>query len=310
MATAINLKDLTEKEQLFTAGHRMCDGCGAPIAARHILLAAEKPVVLVGSTGCLEISTAAMPFTNYKVPWYHSAFENAAAIASGIEAAYRALRRRGRIDKDLGFIVLAGDGGSYDIGLQALSGMLERGHRCLFVCYDNGAYMNTGIQRSGATPYGAWTTTTYSGEAFQGKPQHRKDLTAIAAEHGAYAAQASIHNYRDLFTKVRKALDREGASFLNLFAPCPRGWRYDSSQTVEISRLAVETRFWPLFEVEERGTRWVVNYVPRRPLPVEEFLRKQGRFEHFFQKGNRHLLEEFQREVDRQWDYLLRRAKM
>ncbi|MDI6893894.1 MAG: thiamine pyrophosphate-dependent enzyme [Bacillota bacterium] len=306
---SVNLKELATRGSPLTSGHRLCDGCAAPTIAKQVMLGAGKPVVIVQPTGCLEISSVVFPYTAWKTPYYHNAFENAAAVASGVEAALKARKRRGDLpaDFDVAVVAIGGDGGTYDIGFQALSGALERGHRMLYVCYDNGAYMNTGIQRSGATPFGAWTTTTHVGSAYKGKVQHRKDLTAIAADHNAaYVAQASPHNFRDLMRKVKKAVDADGASFLNVISPCWRGWRFPEEETIEMARLAVETCYWPLYEVE-RG-KVTVSYVPREKKPVSEWLKKQGRFSHFFAPGNEGMLAELQAEVDREWEELLARA--
>lgn len=310
MTAPISLKELSKKPDLFTSGHRLCDGCAAPIALKQILLAAENPPVMVSPTCCTEISSAVYPFTSWAVPWYHNAFENAGAVLSGIESAYKALQRTGKMPKDkkFSFIAFGGDGGTYDIGFQSLSGALERRHKMLYVCYDNGAYMNTGIQRSGATPFGAWTTTSYAGSAYQGKTQPRKDLVSICAEHGAYAANASISHWRDFMNKVKTALAYDGPSFIAVTAPCQRGWRFDSNLTIEIARLAVETRWWPLFEVKDG--KWTINYTPKKDLPVTEFLKPQGRFAHFFKKGNEHLIEEFQKQVDEKWAQLVAKSKM
>ncbi|MDN5346542.1 MAG: pyruvate ferredoxin oxidoreductase beta subunit [Clostridia bacterium] len=309
---ALNLKELSQREPLFTGGARLCVGCPAPMIVKQVLYAAPHNPIVVNPTCCLEVSSAVFPYSSWKVPYYHNAFENAAAVASGIERAVVALKKRGRLarDKEFDIIVIGGDGGTYDIGLQALSGMLERGHRCLYVCYDNGAYMNTGIQRSGATPYGAWTTTSHVGPAQKGKQQPRKDIVQIAAAHGAYAANASLHAWRDLMRKVQTALNYDGPSFINVQAPCPRGWRFPSSKTVEIARLGTECCFYPLYEVTDGGKKWIINHTPRRKLPVEDYLRPQGRFAHFFQKGNEYLIEEFQRQVDERWEHLLKLAEM
>jgi len=233
------------------------------------------------------------------------AFENSAATVSGIESAFKGLKRAGKIpaDKRVKFVAFGGDGGTYDIGLQSLSGAMERGHDMVYVCYDNGAYMNTGIQRSSATPKGAWATTSEVGAAQQGKQQRRKDLTQIMAAHNIpYVAQASISHWKDLTTKAEKAFAVEGPAFLNVFAPCPRGWRIPSNQSVEIAKLAVQTGFWPLYEVEDGVFRQTVRVVNRKP--VEEFLKPQGRFKHVFKPENAALLAEMQADVDRAWDQL------
>ncbi len=306
---AVNLKKLAGQGSPLAPGHRLCSGCAAPTVAKQALLAAGKPAVVVQPTGCLEISSVVFPYSAWRTPYYHNAFENAAAVASGIEAALKARRRRGDLpaDLDVAIITIGGDGGTYDIGFQALSGALERGHRILHICYDNGAYMNTGIQRSGATPFGAWTTTSHVGQALKGKPERRKDLTAIVAGHNpAYVAQASPHNFRDFMRKVKKAVDADGPSFINVIAPCWRGWRFPEEETIEVARLAVDTCYWPLLEVQDG--KWTLNYVPRKKKPLADWLRKQGRFSHFFEPGNEWMLEHLQAEVDRQWEELLTRA--
>jgi pyruvate ferredoxin oxidoreductase beta subunit len=268
-----------------------------------VLNAIDEPVVIVNATGCLEVSTALFPYTAWRVPWIHSAFENAGATVAGVEAMYRSLKRQGKIEQDIKFIAFGGDGGTYDIGLQSLSGALERGHDILYVCYDNQAYMNTGIQRSSATPMGAATTTTPSGLKSTGKMQWRKDLVAIAAAHDIpYVAQASPHRWKDLVTKARKGVSR-GPAFLNVLAPCNRGWRIDSAEAIKAAELAVETCFWPLYEVEEG--QWRLNYRPRRKQPVVDWLRREGRFKHLFTDEHQEVLDAFQKEVDRRWERLL-----
>jgi pyruvate ferredoxin oxidoreductase beta subunit len=308
MATPLKLKELYKREDRLTPGHRLCAGCAAPIVVRQILAAIDEPVVLSNATGCLEVSTTIYPYTAWDVPWIHSAFENAASTMAGVEAMYRSLVRQGKMEeRNIKFVAFGGDGGTYDIGIQALSGLLERGHRVLYVCYNNEAYMNTGIQRSGATPLGAWTTTSPVGRVIPGKPRPRKDLTAIAAAHDIpYAAQASPHNWRDLMRKVRKAVAADGASFLNVLSSCNRGWRHPTDMTIEISRLAADTCYWPLYEVE--NDEWRLTYRPKEKLPIEEFLRPQGRFRHLFREENKHVIEKLQAEVDRKWQQLLKRC--
>lgn len=308
--TRFTLKDIAAHEDRLGPGHRMCAGCGAPIVVRQILNAIEEPVIVANATGCLEVATTIYPYTAWRVPWIHSAFENAAATAAGAESMYRSLVRQGKIeDRQIKFLAFGGDGGTYDIGLQALSGALERGHDFLYICYDNQGYMNTGIQRSSATPYGASTTTSPAGTVIPGKQQHRKDLVAIAAAHNIpYTAQASLYRWKDLMTKVRKAVAVKGPAFLNVLAPCNRGWRSKTEEVVEDSKLAVETCFWPLFEVEYG--EWKLNFKPRTKLPVEEWLKTQGRFRHLFkdEEKNRPVIDELQAEVDRRWEALLKRC--
>jgi pyruvate ferredoxin oxidoreductase beta subunit len=248
------------------------------------------------------------PYSSWKVPFIHNAFENSAATVSGIEAAYKGLQRAGKIpaDKRMKFVAFGGDGGTYDIGLQSLSGAMERGHDMVYVCYDNGAYMNTGIQRSSATPFHAWATTSEVGKAQQGKPQRRKDLTSIIADHGVpYVGQASISHWRDLVSKAEKAFAVEGPAFLNILATCPRGWRSPYNKSVELAKLGVQTGFWPLFEVE--NGEWRMTTAMKQPTkPIEEFLKPQGRFRHLFKPGNEAILERCQQYVDSEWQKLLK----
>ena len=305
-----NFKEIQERQERFTPGHRMCAGCGGSIAVRNVLKALHRgdKAVIGNATGCLEVSSYMYPYTSYEDSYIHNAFENAGATLSGVETAFHALKKRGKIKDNYKFITFGGDGGTYDIGLQALSGAMERGHDMVYVCYDNGAYMNTGIQRSSATPMYADTTTTPSGTVSNGKPQPRKDLAAIIAAHNIpYVGQTTfIGNMKDLYVKSEKAIYTPGAAFLNIMAPCPRGWRYESPEIIEICKLAVETCYWPLFEVIDG--KWILNYQPKNKLPLEEFLKRQGRFKHLFKPGNEHLLEAFQQETDRRWEELLTRC--
>jgi pyruvate ferredoxin oxidoreductase beta subunit len=291
-------------------GHSLCQGCGVPMVVRTVLDTIETPVVVVSATGCLEVATTRFPTTAWNVPWLHVAFENAAAVASGVETAYRVLQRRGRLPHEgpVTFVVFAGDGGTYDIGLQALSGALERGHRFLFVCYDNEAYMNTGVQRSGATPFGASTTTSPPGSASLGKLQERKDLTAIvAAHHIPYVGQAAAVHWQDLSEKAGRAAAAAGPAFLNVLTDCPVGWGHEPKDSPHVLNAAVESRFWPLYEIV--GGRYRLTYEPRRPVPVVEWLRPQARFAHLFGPGAEERLEHIQRQVDADWETLLARCE-
>ncbi|MBP5745258.1 MAG: pyruvate ferredoxin oxidoreductase, partial [Lachnospiraceae bacterium] len=302
-------KEVMNKEERLAPGHRMCAGCGATIALRRELRALHEGdrAVIGNATGCLEVSTYMYPYTAWEDSYIHNAFENAGATLSGVETAYKALKKRGRLDKDenFKFITFGGDGGTYDIGFQSLSGAMERGHDMVYVCYDNGAYMNTGIQRSSATPMFADTTTTPVGKQSNGKMQNRKDLASIIADHDvAYVAQTTLtQDFKDLYVKSERAIYTEGAAFLNVLAPCPRGWRYETSDVMKICKLAIETCYWPLFEVDHG--KWTLSYEPKKKLPIEDFLREQGRFKHLFKPGNEDLLEQFQAEVDRRWEDLL-----
>lgn len=304
-----NFKEVMNKPERLAPGHRMCAGCGATIAVRGVLRALHEGdrAVIGNATGCLEVSTYMYPYTAWEDSYIHNAFENAGATLSGVETAYKALKKRGRLDEkeNYKFITFGGDGGTYDIGFQSLSGAMERGHDMVYVCYDNGAYMNTGIQRSSATPMFADTTTTPVGKQSNGKMQHRKDLASIIADHDvAYVAQTTLtQDFKDLYVKSERAIYTEGAAFLNVLAPCPRGWRYETDDIMRICKLAVETCYWPLFEVDHG--KWTLSYEPKKKLPIEDFLREQGRFKHLFKPGNEDLIEQFQAEVDRRWEDLL-----
>lgn len=305
-----NIKELSQIEERLAPGHRLCGGCGASIAVRQVLMGAGHQEVVCGSaTGCLEVSTTLFPYTSWKVPFIHNAFENAAATMSGVEAAFKALQKTGKIDADkkVKFVTFGGDGGTYDIGLQSLSGAMERGHDMVYVCYDNGAYMNTGIQRSSGTPLGAWTTTSEVGSERAGKSQPSKDLTSIMAAHNIpYVAQASVSHWKDLVEKAEKAINTQGPAFLNVLAPCPRGWRTPSDQTIEIARLGVVSNYWPLLEVEN-GV-WSMRE-QRRTVPLEDFLKPQGRFRHLFKEGNEWMLEAMKARVESQLEYYRGRVR-
>ncbi|HJN41197.1 MAG TPA: thiamine pyrophosphate-dependent enzyme, partial [Anaerolineales bacterium] len=269
--------------------------------------------VVSNATGCVEVCTSVYPFTAWNVPWIHNGFENAAATITGAEAAYRAMERRGDVPKrknkkPMKFIALGGDGGTYDIGLQSLSGALERGHDFVYICYDNGAYMNTGIQRSSASPFGANTTTSPAGVVIQGKQEERKNLTAIAAAHDIpFVATASPGYYMDFTRKVKKALDVNGPAFLNVFAVCPLGWRSEPEDSQILARSSVETCVWPLYEIEDG--RFRLTFRPNVKRPVTEYMQLQGRFSHLFKTGNEDMLTHIQERVDAEWEQLLKRDR-
>jgi len=300
-----NLKELSRRPNRLAPGHRACAGCVPAVAFQQVLNSVEGHVVCGVATGCLEVVTTIYPYTAWNVPYIHNAFENAAATVSGVEAAYRSLKKQGKYDKDVKFIAFGGDGGTYDIGLQSLSGAMERGHNMLYVCYDNEAYMNTGIQRSGSTPFAADTKTAPVGAVHKGKEQFNKNLTEIMIAHNIpYVAQAAPAYWRDLNRKVEKALAVDGPAFINVLAPCPPGWRFSSDIGIELSRLAVQTCFWPLYECENGKRR--ITYKPKEKKPLSEWTKPQGRFRHLHREENAHLLEKAQAEVDRRWEELLR----
>lgn len=301
-----NLKELVKQKQLFTGGHRACAGCGAAMIARQVLMAAGPNTVVASATGCLEVVSTIFPYTAWNVPFAHSAFENAGATISGIEAMYKSFVRQGRINKKINFIAFGGDGGTYDIGLQSLSGAVERGHNILYICYNNEAYMNTGVQRSGATPKGADTTTAPVGKVNKGKTQYRKDMTEIMVAHGIpYAAQSVAGNWRDLTSKVEKALAIEGPKFINVFQPCRLGWGYEPELTCDMGRMAADTCTWPLYEVV--NGQYKITYKPKEKKPVAEWLKLQGRFRHLSKPENKAIVDDIQSFTDKKWEILLKK---
>lgn len=307
-----NIKTLVEREEKgvrFTGGHTLCAGCAEPMVVRTVLNAIEDPVVVASPTGCLEVASSRFPGTAWNVPWIHVAFENAAAVISGVEAAYKVLVKTGKIKERIRFVVFAGDGGTYDIGLQALSGAFERRHDFLYVCLNNEAYMNTGVQRSSATPRCASATTAPAGKVLPGKPQERKNLTEIAVAHGIpYVAQAAISNLIDLANKVERAMKYQGPKFLNVLTTCPLGWRTPRDSAVAQAKLAVETTYWPLYEVVNGQYR--VTQKPKERKPIEEWLKTQGRFRHLFRDPRgKELIAELQEAIDRNWESLLAKEK-
>ncbi len=294
----VTLKQLQVEEQ-YGPGHRLCAGCGASVTARMTLKALSRPVIVVNATGCMEVATTIYPYTAWHVPWVHGLFENAPAIASGIEA-YLKSQNGGRPNSDI--IVFGGDGGTFDIGLQALSGAFERRHDFVYICYDNEAYMNTGIQRSSATPEGAWTTTTPIGPESPGKIGRKKDLIGFGlAHHIDYAATASTAYWSDFITTVQKAVAVEGPALLHVISPCPLGWRFKTDDTIKMGRLAVQTRYFPLYEVEKGRYKLTVNPLAH---PVEDFLKMQGRFNHLFQPQYASELQELKAQIDERWQAL------
>ncbi len=302
-----SVKDLSQKQDIFCAGHRACAGCAPATTMRQVTLAADTPIVAGLSTGCMEVVSTIYPYTAWRCSFIHNAFENVAATISGVETAYRVLKRKGKIDVDYKFLAMGGDGGTYDIGLQSLSGAMERGHRMLYLCYDNQGYMNTGIQRSSSTPYGASTSTTPAGVKIAGKQNFQKNLTEIMVGHEIpYVAQANIGFHRDLLKKVEKALSIDGPTFINVLSPCHRGWRINPEDSLKYGKLAVDTCMWPIFEVEDG--EYKISRKPKEKLPIEEWLKGQGRFTHMLKPENEDMVKSFQAHVDKKWDRLLRRA--
>ena len=265
------------EKSLLAPGHRACAGCAMPTTIRLVLDAAGPNTIVVSPTGCLEVTTTPFPESSWCLPWIHSLFENASAVASGVEVM---LKRR---HQDTNVVIIGGDGSTFDIGMGCNSGMFERGHKITYVCYDNEAYMNTGVQRSGSTPFCVHTTTTPSGSKSSGNPRPKKDMPAIAlAHHVPYVATASVAYPVDLRRKVKRSFEFDGPSYIQVNAPCITGWTFDAGTMIELARLAVETSLWPLLEWENGE---LVNAKKiTRPKPVTEYLQIQGRYKHLFKK--------------------------
>jgi pyruvate ferredoxin oxidoreductase beta subunit len=263
-----------ERQEFFEPGHRACGGCGPALAARLIMKAAGENTIVVASTGCMEVFSTPYPETAWKTPWIHSLFQNAAAVASGIESSIKMQERDEKV------VVIAGDGATFDIGVLCISGAFERGHDITYICYDNEAYMNTGIQRSGATPYDASTTTSPAGKNSTGNRRPKKDMPAILAAHGApYVATASIAYPTDLMKKIEKAINTKGPCYVQVHAPCCTGWGFDGSRTMDIGKAAINSGLWVNFEMED-GVVTKAKKVKR--VPVDDYLKSQKRFRHLF----------------------------
>ncbi len=298
------VRTLTQKEY-FAPGHRSCQGCAEALAVRLVAKALGRNVIVCSATGCMEIVSSPLPFTSWRVPWFHVAFENAAAVASGVEAGLKALMRKGRIpSKKIVTVGMAGDGGTADIGMQALSGALERGHDMIYICTDNEAYMNTGIQRSSSTPFGASTTTSPSGKLKAGQMTWKKNMPAIAAAHNIpYVATACPSYPIDLIQKVKKAAEIEGAAYLHILSVCPTGWRSAPELSIKLGRLAAETGVFPLYEVEHGNYKLNIDFPQLRPL--KEYTKLQGRFRHLTDEK----LQEIEKRIHREYEQLREKAK-
>ncbi len=293
------------KEEVLAPGHRACQGCGEVLALRMVMKALGKDVIVCNATGCMEIITSPFPQTSWQVPWIHIAFENAASVASGIESARKVLMRKGRIPKrHVDILAVGGDGATGDIGLNWISGAMERGHDFLYVCLDNEAYMNTGVQRSGCTPYGAMTTTSPPGKKSFGQVTWKKNIPAIMAAHEIpYVATASPAYFLDLMNKVKKAALVEGPAYVHIYSPCPTGWGSAGERSVEFAKLAVETRIFPLYEVIEG--RYVISRKITKPKPVADYFKGQRRFRHLSEEH----LSFIQAKVDEEYARLVKLAE-
>jgi len=282
-------------KRLFAPGHRGCAGCGELLAARLVLEVAGPNTIVTNNTGCLEVTTTPFPASSWGVPWVHSLFENAAAVASGIEAALKATGKR----EGINIIAQGGDGSTVDIGVGLISGMLERGHDILYICYDNEAYMNTGIQRSGATPTYASTTTSPWGKESFGNARPKKPMPEIMAAHGIpYSATASVSYPREVKKKVAKALAIVGPKYLHIHVPCPTGWYCEGAESITVGKLAVETALFPIYDIEDGEVTAVKKL--KEIKPVTEYLKTQRRFAHLFKKeGGDEIIAAIQAIADR-----------
>jgi pyruvate ferredoxin oxidoreductase beta subunit len=301
------LKELAQKEDLFTSGHTLCSGCGIPTVLKLVLRATKSPLVVSNATGCLQMSSTRYPHSSWKVNWIHTAFGTSASTMSGITAMYRSLKKQGKLpdQKDRKFLVIGGDGATYDTGFGALSGALERGSDFVYLCYDNQLYASTGCQASSATPMGASTTTTPAGGALPGKLRFNKNIARIIAAHNIpYVAQSAPWIWRDLYKKAEKAFELSGPAYLNVLTPCPTEWKTPPEKTIQLTKLAADTCVWPIYEIKN-GTRVTVNYKPKQKLPVTEWLKSQARFKHLLTNENKWIVEKIQEEVDKDWELLL-----
>jgi pyruvate ferredoxin oxidoreductase beta subunit len=271
---------LVTRKEPFVAGHRACIGCGEALAVRLACKALGQNVIIANATGCMEIVSSQLPYTSWRVPWIHTLFENTAAVASGIESGLKMLMKKNRIaQQEIKVVAMAGDGGTSDIGLQALSGAMERGHNFIYICFDNEAYMNTGIQRSSATPFGASTTTSPAGKVSIGQFSWKKNMPAIAVAHNIpYVATACPSYPFDLMAKVEKGAATPGPAYVHILSVCPTGWRCPTDLTIRIGRLAVETGIFPLYEVE--NGQYKLNFDFPQLKPVTDYMKLQGRFRH------------------------------
>ena len=286
-------------------GHRACIGCGEVLALRQAFKAIGHNAIVVNATGCMEIIASQLPYTSWRLPWIHTLFENTAAVASGVEAGLKVMLRKGKYNhSDTKIVAIAGDGATVDIGLQALSGAFERGHDFLYICLDNEGYMNTGVQRSSATPYGATTTTSPAGKKSIGQFSWKKDLPGIAVAHRIpYVATASPSYPVDLYEKVKKAVSIKGPSYIHVFSGCPTGWGCATNLTIKLGRLAVETGVFPLYEVE--NGKYTMSYKPDKLRPITEYMKPQRRFRHLTKEA----IEYIEQRIGEEYQKLLEKAE-
>ncbi len=307
-----NLKEFSTSNDRFEGAHLLCPGCAHSIIVRELMNCTDDDLVISTNTGCLEVSTAVYPYTSWDTSWIHVGFENAATTASCAEAMYKARKRKGTLkdpDRSVKFVAFGGDGSTYDIGFQWLSGAVERGHDFTYICLDNEVYANTGGQRSSSTPIGASTTTSPAGRVSYGEKQNKKDMVGIMAANGAsYVAQVAPNKWKLMVKSFQKALANEGPCYINAMSACTTEWKFAPNQTIDISDLATESLVFPLYEIID-GTELNILYRPKKVIPVKDYLASQGRFKHLFKPENAHVLEEWQKRVDARWEYLQRREE-
>jgi len=307
-----NLKEFSTSNDRLEGAHLLCPGCAHSIIVRELLNCTDDDLVIATNTGCLEVSTAIYPYTSWDTSWIHIGFENAATAVSCAEAMYKARKRKGTLkdpNRSVKFVAFGGDGSTYDIGFQWLSGAIERGHDFTYICLDNEVYANTGGQRSSSTPIGASTTTSPAGRVSYGEKQNKKDIVGIMAAHGApYVAQVAPNKWKLMVKSFQKALETEGPCFINAMSACTTEWKFAPNETIDVSDLAVDSLVFPLYEIIN-GTELNILYRPKKKVPVEEYLAAQGRFKHLFKPENRYLIDEWQKRVDERWEYLQRREE-
>jgi len=307
-----NLKSFSTTADRFEGANLLCPGCAHSIIVREVLNATNDDLVLSAATGCLEVSTAVYPYTSWDASWIHIGFENASTAVAGSEAMYKALKRKGRLpqpDRKPKFVAFGGDGASYDIGFQWISGTFERGHDIMYVTLDNEVYANTGGQSSGATPIGASTTTTPAGRVSYGQKRQKKDMMSIMAAHGSpYVAQVAPNKWKDMTKKIQKGFAAEGPVYINAMSACTTEWKFPAQDTIAVSDIAVDSLMFPLYEIIG-GTELNITYRPKNIVPVRDYLALQGRYKHLFKPENEHIIKKLQDDVDAKWEYLQRREE-
>ena len=308
-----NLKTFSTAAERFEGSHLLCPGCAHSIIVREVLNATNDNLVVSASTGCLEVCTAIYPHTSWDCSWIHIGFENSSTAMAGVETMNKALRNKGRISADTPqpkFVTFGGDGSTYDIGFQWISGCFERGHDFMYVCLDNEVYANTGGQRSSSTPIGSSTTTAPAGSHSYGEKRQKKDIISIMAAHGSpYVAQVAPNKWKDMVKKIQRGFDTKGPVFINAMSACTTEWKFAPNQTIEVSDLAVDSLVFPLYEIID-GRELNITYRPKNIVPVRDYLGAQPRFKHLFKPEYEYLIEEWQKRIDERWAFLQKREEI